>query len=79
MGYIYDTNVSYIRRRIKGLREKNKLSQKEVANYLGISQRAYSYYETSRDIPVYLLIKLANFYEVNIESLIKKNNDKVKL
>ena len=78
MGYIYDTNISYIRRRIKGLREKHKLSQAEIANYLGISQRAYSYYENSRDIPLYLLIKFANFYEVSIESMIRKNNDKIK-
>ena len=34
--------------RIKDLRESRQLKQHEVANYLGISQQAYSYYELDK-------------------------------
>lgn len=34
--------------KIKNLREEKNLKQREVADYLGISQQAYSYYERKR-------------------------------
>ena len=47
--------------RLRNLREDNDLTQKQVSNYLNVSQVAYSYYEISkREIPLDLLSKLAS-------------------
>ena len=37
--------------RLKELRKEKGVSQKAVADYLGITQRAYSYYETGQREP----------------------------
>jgi len=66
-------NNNYLRR-VKGLREEKNLNQEEVAKILNISQRTYSYYENGRDIPILLLIKLADFYNVSIDYLLNRTN-----
>ena len=49
--------------RIRNLREDNDLSQRFIADYLHCSQVAYSYYELGRrDLPVSVVIRLADFY-----------------
>ena len=61
----------YYYRRIKDLREDNDLKQKEIAAILGIDQRVYSNYEIGkREIPVHLLIKLADYYKVSTDYLL---------
>lgn len=67
----------YYYRRIRDLREDNDLNQTQVATYLGIDQRVYSNYETGkREIPVHLLIKLADLYNVTIDFLVDRNTKK---
>ena len=67
--------MEYIR--IKNLREDNDLMQKEIANVLGITQQQYSLYERGiRDIPIDLLIKLADFYKISIDYLVNRTNKK---
>jgi len=57
--------------RLKELREKYNLSQKEISNILNVSQVAYSYYEKGkRSIPVDILIALADYYETSIDYLL---------
>lgn len=57
--------------KIKDLREDHDLSQKEVAKILNISQVAYSYYEIGkRNIPLDLLIKLADYYNVTLDYIV---------
>ena len=57
--------------RIRDLREDNDLKQRQIAEYLNCSQRAYSNYELGqRDIPTDVLIKLANYYNVSIDYLL---------
>lgn len=53
--------------RIRELREDRELTQRQVAEYLHIGQTTYSDYEfdISR-IPVERLIKLAEFYDVDM-------------
>ena len=59
--------------RLKNLREDHDLSQNDIAKYLNISQRTYSYYETGgRDIPIQILIKLADYYKTSIDYLLKR-------
>lgn len=63
--------------RLKNLREDHDLSQSDIAKYLNISQRTYSYYETGgRDIPVQILIKLADYYNTSIDYLVNRTSSK---
>ncbi len=58
--------------RIKDLRLKNNLMQKDVADLLGISIAAYSQFERMDDlIPIELLNELANYYHVSLDYLLK--------
>lgn len=58
-------------KRLKDLREDNDKLQKEIANLLGISQQYYSEYESgNRAIPIFHLIKLAEFYNVSIDYIV---------
>ena len=58
-------------KRIRELREENKLLQKNLAEYLHCSQVAYSRYELgARDIPTEVLIKLAGFYNISVDYLL---------
>ena len=63
-------------RRIRDLREDRDLTQKKVADMLGMSQTGYSKYETGEnDIPTAILIKLARFYNTSIDYLLGETND----
>lgn len=63
--------------RLKKLREDYDLSQNDIAKYLNISQRTYSYYEKGgRDIPIQILIKLADYYNTSIDYLVNRTNSK---
>lgn len=64
-------------KRIKDLREDNDLTQEAISKYLNISQRTYSYYETGgRDIPVEILIKLADYYNTTIDYLVNRTKER---
>lgn len=57
-------------RRIRELREDRDLTQKQVAQLLGMSQTGYSKYETGEnDIPTAVLLKLADFYQTTTDYL----------
>ena len=63
--------------RLKNLREDHNWSQNDIAKYLNISQRTYSYYETGgRDIPIQIMIKLADYYKTSIDYLVNRTNTK---
>ena len=58
-------------RRIRDLREDNDLSQKQLAQILGMSQTGYSKYETGEnDIPTQILIKLALYYNTSVDYIL---------
>ena len=62
--------------RIRNLREDNDLTQKQLSNFLNISQVAYSYYEINkREIPLDLLSKLADFYDTSIDYLLYRTDE----
>ena len=63
--------------RIRDLREDHDLTQKQIAQMLGMSQTGYSKYETGEnDIPTLVLIKLADFYQTNTDYLLGRTDKK---
>lgn len=62
--------------RIKELREDNDLKQKQLAEILHCSQQTYSHYENgNREIPVAIIIQLAQFYNVTVNYLLGMSNN----
>ena len=63
--------------RIKALREDRDLTQTQVADALGISQRKYSYLETGvQQWTDELLVKLADFYQTSVDYLLERTDEK---
>ncbi len=58
--------------KVKELRARKQLSQREVAEYLGITTRAYQNYELHNVIPKKrdVLVKLSELYDVSIDDLL---------
>lgn len=57
--------------RLKELREKKNMSQREVAKALGISQPAYFYFECGDRVPSLAMTKaLARVFEVTLDELV---------
>lgn len=62
--------------RLCALRLHYGLSQKEVAQQVGISAQSCSHYETGRRTPdIYVLYRLCEVYQVTMESLIRCSDD----
>jgi len=62
--------------RLRELREDRDLLQKNLAEYLNCSQVCYSRYELGqRDIPTDVLIKLADFYAVSVDYILKRTTN----
>ena len=62
---------------IRSLRIDNGYTQKQIGDYLGISQNTYSQYEIGvLNYPVDTLIKLADFYNVSVDYLLGRTSRK---
>ena len=62
--------------RLRELREDRDYTQQEIADFLHIKQNTYSQYENSiREIPIDLIIKLADYYGVSIDSLLSQTDN----
>ena len=57
--------------RIRDLRNDKDLTQKHIAELLGMSQTGYSKYETGEnDIPTAVLIRLAEIHSTSVDYLL---------
>lgn len=66
----------YMSKRLRDLRENNVFTQKQIAEYLYVKQRAYSRYErNSRNIPIEYLFKLADYYNVSVDYILGRTNN----
>lgn len=64
-------------KRIRDLREDADMYQRELAQYLGIDQSTYSDYESGRiNIPIEMVMKLADFYKVNMDYIVERTDIK---
>ncbi len=62
---------------IRNLREDKDKKQRELAEYLNVSQNTYSQYETGvLSLSPETLIKLANYYNTSIDYLLGQTNEK---
>ena len=63
--------------RIRDLREDSDLTQQQIADYLICDQSLYSKYERGeREIPLIVMVKLAQFYHTSIDYLVGLTNEK---
>ncbi len=62
--------------RIKDLREDSDMTQQQIADKIGITQRKYSYIETGvQQLTDEILVKLSNFYGVSIDYILCQTNN----
>lgn len=62
--------------RLRDLREDHDLSQSTLTAYLYIYQNTYSQYETERrQIPINVLIQLAQYYDTSVDYLLGLTNE----
>ena len=74
-----NTSGDIMRLRIRDLREDNDLTQKQIADYLMCDQSLYSKYERGeREIPLNLIIKLADYYNVSIDYIVGRNSKPIR-
>ena len=65
-----------MRNRIKDLREDHDLTQQQIADRIGITQRKYSYLETgTQPLTDELLVRLADYYQVSIDYILRQTNN----
>ncbi len=64
-------------KRIRELREDSDMTQKQVADYLGMKQPQYSRYERGfRDIPTDVLIALADLYKTSTDYILGRVDER---
>lgn len=62
--------------RIRDLREDRDLNQETLAEMLGVRQTTYSKYELGKiNVPVEMLIKIADFYDVTLDYLVGRSDE----
>ncbi len=61
---------------LKRLRNKSNLTQRQVAEAVGIGLQAYSYYEKGERQPQFqTLCKLADFFDVTVDELLGRTTE----
>ncbi|MCI8484730.1 MAG: helix-turn-helix transcriptional regulator [Lachnospiraceae bacterium] len=62
--------------RLKDLKNERNLFQKDIANAIGISLRAYQYYEAGERKPdIEILEKLADYFEISTDFLLGRTDN----
>ena len=62
---------------LKKIRKQYKMTQEEVAQFLGISRSGYTYYETGKTVPsIEMLKKLATMYDTTIDNVVGMPQEK---
>lgn len=71
MSGIHDTSGTNLQGNLKRLRKFNGYTQRQLAEYLGITRQAYAHYEAGERVPNYVMLtKLADFYDATVDELI---------
>lgn len=76
MSYRIIISVMIMKLRIRDMREDNDLTQQQISKILLCDQSLYSKYERGeRDIPIALLINLADYYNTSIDYLVGRTDN----
>ncbi len=63
-------------KRLHDLRIDNDLTQQQVADFLMCNRQVYARYERGlREIPVSMLIKLADFYKTSVDYILGRTDN----
>lgn len=63
---------------LRAIREDNDIKQKDLAQFLNVSQNTYSQYETGIiSLTAEVLIKLAEYYDVSVDYLLDRTDNPV--
>ena len=66
-----------IYKRIRDSSEDHDLAQADVGRMINVSQRTYAYYESGqRMIPPNVLSALADLYQVRVDYIVERTNNK---
>ena len=66
--------------RLKALRIKHRMLQKDMAKKLGITASAYGFYEQGkREPPIEIINKIANIFDVSTDYLLGRSDDTVNI
>ena len=64
-------------KRLYDLRTDNDLTQQQIADYLTCNRHVYARYERGiREIPVSMLIKLADYYNTSVDYILGRTDNK---
>ncbi|UOF90845.1 helix-turn-helix domain-containing protein [Fodinisporobacter ferrooxydans] len=62
--------------RLRELRRNTGVSQKELANHIGVTERALRFYETGdREPTIDQLIALAQYFQVSLDYLVGRSDE----
>ena len=62
-------------KRLHDLRIDNDLTQQQVADFLMCNRQVYARYERGlREIPVSMLMKLADFYKTSVDYILERTD-----
>lgn len=77
MSYCIISLVIEMRLKIRDIREDHDLTQQQVAEQLMCDQSLYSKYEREeREIPLHIMVQLAQFYRTSIDYLVGLTDNK---
>lgn len=63
--------------RIKQTRKELKLTQQQAADALGMYRTTYVRYESGeRELPMDIAIKIADYYQISLDYLVGRSDDK---
>lgn len=69
--------MAKLSKRLKTLRKEKELKKKDVAQFLHLSERTYSYYESDeRTPPISTIEKLADYYGVSVDFLLGRTKNR---
>lgn len=76
-GVIMKPELKEVAEKLRGYREASALSQKQIADALGIERSTYTKYETG-ETPLKLsaLVKIAEIFNIPAEALLPENSEK---
>lgn len=75
LGYISYTRVTSFSDKLKALRKEKKLTQKKIAELIGISQGSYANWENGKREPsLENVVKLANILNISIDYLLGRTS-----